>query len=206
MANKIARTCYNNLQKDFLNSSAIIPMPQPTLSPETTTADTITIDVKPRHIPQTHTEDLGPISDTSPESWQYRPETINKYYSQKLPQVIGRLINVFLLFSRFALGLWWDKVRGKNPKEERKRAIHLREMLTELGPTYIKVGQALSTRPDLVPPVYLDELTTLQDQLPSFPNEVAYQFIEEELGQNPQSIYAELSEKTYRCCLIRTSL
>ncbi len=170
-------------------------MPQSTLPPETTTTDTLTIDVQPRHIPQTHTEDLGPISDTSPESWQYHPETINKYYSQKLPQVIGRLINVFLLFARFALGLWWDKVRGKNPKEERKRAIHLREMLTELGPTYIKVGQALSTRPDLVPPVYLDELTTLQDQLPSFPNQVAYQFIEEELGESPQSIYAELSEK-----------
>ena len=68
-------------------------------------------------------------------------------------------------------------------------------MLTELGPTYIKVGQALSTRPDLVPPVYLDELTTLQDQLPSFPNEVAYSFIEEELGQKPLNIYAELSDK-----------
>ncbi|MGK7939928.1 MAG: ABC1 kinase family protein [Crocosphaera sp.] len=170
-------------------------MPQSTLSPETTTADTITIDVQPRHIPQTHTEDLGPISDTSPESWQYHPDIINQYYSQRLLTVLGRLLSVFLLFSRFALGLWWDKVRGKNPKEERKRAIHLREMLTELGPTYIKVGQALSTRPDLVPPVYLDELTTLQDQLPSFPNEVAYQFIEEELGQSPQSIYAELSEK-----------
>ncbi|MDJ0582483.1 AarF/ABC1/UbiB kinase family protein [Crocosphaera sp.] len=170
-------------------------MPQSTLPPDTPTAETITIDVQPRHIPQGHSEDLGPISDMSPESWQYRPETINDYYRKRLPQVISRLINVFLLFVRFALGLWWDKIRGKNPKEERKRAIHLREMLTELGPTYIKVGQALSTRPDLVPPVYLDELTTLQDQLPSFPNEVAYGFIKEELGQNPQSIYAELSDK-----------
>ncbi|MGK7882764.1 MAG: ABC1 kinase family protein [Crocosphaera sp.] len=170
-------------------------MPQSTLAPDAPTAETITIDVQPRHIPQGHSEDLGPISDMSPESWQYRPETINDYYRQRLPQVISRLINVFLLFVRFALGLWWDKIRGKNPKEERKRAIHLREMLTELGPTYIKVGQALSTRPDLVPPVYLDELTTLQDQLPSFPNEVAYGFIKEELGQNPQTIYAELSDK-----------
>ncbi|MDJ0846650.1 ABC1 kinase family protein [Crocosphaera sp.] len=168
-------------------------MAQSTVSPDTVNADTVTITVEPRHIPQGHTEDLGPISDTSPDSWQYHPEMINEYYRQRLPQVIGRLINVFLLFARFAVGIWWDKIRGKNPKEERKRAIHLREMLTELGPTYIKVGQALSTRPDLVPPVYLDELTTLQDQLPSFPNEVAYGFIEEELGQSPQEIYAELS-------------
>ncbi|MDJ0732141.1 MAG: AarF/ABC1/UbiB kinase family protein [Crocosphaera sp.] len=170
-------------------------MPQSTLPPDTLTANTVTIDVQPRHIPQGHSEDLGPISDMSPESWQYHPEIINDYYRQRLPQVISRLLNVFFLFARFALGLWWDKIRGKNPKQEKKRAIHLREMLTELGPTYIKVGQALSTRPDLVPPVYLDELTTLQDQLPSFPNEVAYGFIEEELGKSPQSIYAELSEK-----------
>ncbi|MEL4894525.1 ABC1 kinase family protein [Crocosphaera sp. Alani8] len=170
-------------------------MPQSTLSPGTPTVDTITIDVQPRHIPRGHNEDLGPISDMSPDSWQYSPEIIDNYYSKRLPQVIGRLINVFMLFARFVLGLWWDKIRGKNPKEERKRAIHLREMLTELGPTYIKVGQALSTRPDLVPPIYLDELTTLQDQLPSFPNEVAYSFIEEELGQSPEKIYAELSDK-----------
>ncbi|CCQ61264.1 ABC1 kinase family protein [Crocosphaera watsonii] len=170
-------------------------MSQSTLGPDTPTADTITIDVQPRHIPRGHSEDLGPVNDMSPESWQYSPETINDYYRKRLLQVIRRLINVFLLFASFALGLWWDKIRGKNPKEERKRAIHLREMLTELGPTYIKVGQALSTRPDLVPPVYLDELTTLQDQLPSFPNEVAYSFIEEELGQKPQNIYAELSDK-----------
>ncbi|MFM6201837.1 MAG: AarF/UbiB family protein, partial [Dolichospermum sp.] len=63
----------------------------------------------------------------------------------------------------------------------------------KLGPAYIKIGQALSTRPDLVPPVYLEELTKLQDQLPAFPNEIAYQFIEEELGAPPGEIYAELS-------------
>jgi predicted unusual protein kinase regulating ubiquinone biosynthesis (AarF/ABC1/UbiB family) len=82
---------------------------------------------------------------------------------------------------------------GKVEKNQEKRAIQLRDILTILGPTYIKVGQALSTRPDLVPFVYLQELTTLQDQLPSFPNEVAYRFIEEELGAQPQEIYAEIS-------------
>lgn len=170
-------------------------MSQSTLSPTQETTNLLTIDTQPNHIPQGHAEDLGPISDTSPESWQYHPKVIEEYYRQRLPQVLGRLIGVFTVFSRFALGLWWDKIRGKNPKQERNRAIHLREMLTDLGPTYIKIGQALSTRPDLVPPVYLDELTTLQDQLPSFPNEVAFRFIQEELGEHPHNIYAELSEK-----------
>jgi predicted unusual protein kinase regulating ubiquinone biosynthesis (AarF/ABC1/UbiB family) len=78
-------------------------------------------------------------------------------------------------------------------KNDRRRAVQLRELLTKLGPAYIKIGQALSTRPDLVPPIYLEELTKLQDQLPPFPNEIAYQFIEEELGSRPEEIYAELS-------------
>ena len=56
------------------------------------------------------------------------------------------------------------------------------------------MGQALSTRPDLVPPEYLEELTRLQDQLPPFDNAVAYRFIEEELGDSPDMIYAELTE------------
>ncbi|MEM8777506.1 MAG: AarF/ABC1/UbiB kinase family protein [Cyanobacteria bacterium P01_G01_bin.49] len=171
------------------------PMPSANLSSKTEPPNLVTIDTQPIHIPQGHTEDLGPISDTSPDSWQYRPEIIEQYYSQRFLQVCGRLFSVFQIFARFALGLWWDKVRGKNPKEERKRAIDLREMLTTLGPTYIKIGQALSTRPDLVPPVYLDELTTLQDQLPSFPNEIAYRFIQEELGKHPDTIYRELSAK-----------
>ena len=51
----------------------------------------------------------------------------------------------------------------------------------------------MSTRPDVVPPSYLEELTTLQDKIPSFPNEVAFRFIEEELGERPEEIYAELS-------------
>jgi predicted unusual protein kinase regulating ubiquinone biosynthesis (AarF/ABC1/UbiB family) len=93
----------------------------------------------------------------------------------------------------FLFGLWWDKQRGITVKNDRLRAVQLRNLLTNLGPAYIKIGQALSTRPDLVPPVYLEELTRLQDQLPPFPNEIAYQFIEEELGAPPAEVYAELS-------------
>jgi len=56
-------------------------------------------------------------------------------------------------------------------ENQRRRAIQLRELLTQLGPAYIKIGQALSTRPDLVPP-HTQELTQLQDQLPPFPTEL----------------------------------
>jgi len=57
----------------------------------------------------------------------------------------------------FGLRLWWDGQRGRTVENQRRRAIQLRELLTQLGPAYIKIGQALSTRPDLVPPLYLEE-------------------------------------------------
>ena len=79
-------------------------MVQSPVSPDTLNADTVTITVEPRHIPQGHTEDLGPISDTSPDSWRYNHETINQYYRNRLPQVIGRLINVCSFCRRIVVG------------------------------------------------------------------------------------------------------
>ncbi|MBR8829920.1 MAG: protein kinase UbiB [Chroococcopsis gigantea SAG 12.99] len=157
------------------------------------TLEEMALEAKPTHIPVNHNEGLGPVDDSEPDSWRYNPEVINSYYDGHFLQVVGRMINVAVPVLAFVFGLWWDKIRGKSPKNEIKRAVQLRELLTQLGPTYIKIGQALSTRPDLVPPLYLEELTRLQDQIPSFPNEVAYKFIEEELGYPPQQIYAEIS-------------
>ncbi len=123
----------------------------------------------------------------------YDPLTIKAYYQNRPLQVLQRILAVLTPTIRFAFGLWWNSKRGVSVKNDRRQAIKLREILTKLGPAYIKIGQALSTRPDLVPPVYLEELTQLQDKLPPFPNEIAYQFIEEELGAPPQEIYDELS-------------
>ena len=128
-----------------------------------------------------------------PETLRYDPIAIAAYYRRKPLHVLGRILKVLWPTLSFGLGLWWDRQRGRIVENQLRRAIQLRELLTQLGPAYIKIGQALSTRPDLVPPLYLDELTLLQDQLPPFPNELAYQFIEEELGDRPEQIYAELS-------------
>ncbi|MBJ7899047.1 MAG: AarF/ABC1/UbiB kinase family protein [Cyanobacteria bacterium RI_101] len=172
----------------------------PALLPPNPDPATLTLDAEVEEIPAPpfslgHAEDLGPVSDVFPESWQYDPERITECYRRRPFQVLGRLLNILFPMLGFFLGIWWDKIRGQNPNVSRRRAVQLRQLLTDLGPTYIKIGQALSTRPDLVPPLYLEELTTLQDQLPSFPNEVAFQFIQEELGASPEEIYAELSEK-----------
>ena len=103
------------------------------------------------------------------EGFGYDPDAIAAYYSRRPFQVLFRFFGILFPFISFYLGLWFDKRAGQDVKNSRRRAVELREMLTNLGPAYIKIGQALSTRPDLVPPVYLDELTRLQDQLPPFP-------------------------------------
>lgn len=132
-------------------------------------------------------------NQTDMTTLRYDPDLIAAYYRPRTLKVWQRTAGIFLPFLFFATRLWWDRVTGQSVAHQEQQAVHLREMLTKLGPAFIKIGQALSTRPDLVPPIYLEELTKLQDQLPPFPNEVAFQFIQEELGKTPDQIYAELS-------------
>ena len=138
-------------------------------------------------------EDTNLAYDEPNADWRYNPETNNAKYRNRPFAVLGRLIEIIFPFTSFALGVWWDNFTGNSVIKEKKRARQLIKILTKLGPAYIKIGQALSTRPDVVPPSYLEELTTLQDKIPSFPNEVAFRFIEEELGRRPEEIYAQLS-------------
>ncbi len=134
----------------------------------------------------------APVEPDETEAVRYDPVAIAEYYGARPLQVLGRRLGIIWPLVKFALSLMLDR-RSANPQKQRRSAAQLRETLTKLGPAFIKIGQALSTRPDLVPPIYLEELAKLQDQLPAFPNEVAYQFIEEELGAKPEEIYAELS-------------
>lgn len=86
----------------------------------------------------------------------------------------------------------WTYRRGETIADrQRRRAEWLLDRLIWLGPTFIKVGQALGTRPDLLPLVYVDVLATLQDQLPPFPNKTAFAFMEEELGWKPDTLFEQ---------------
>ncbi|MBA0814114.1 hypothetical protein Gohar_019961, partial [Gossypium harknessii] len=82
---------------------------------------------------------------------------------------------------------------GTLDQNKRKRAAELRTIFTRLGPTFIKLGQGLSTRPDLCPPEYLEELAQLQDALPTFPDADAFSCIETELGMPLESIFSSIS-------------
>jgi predicted unusual protein kinase regulating ubiquinone biosynthesis (AarF/ABC1/UbiB family) len=125
----------------------------------------------------------------------YDPQAIAEHYRRQPLLVLRRWLSILLPALNFVLSRWWDRVTGRIEQNQRKRAVQLRLILTRLGPAYIKIGQALSTRPDLMKAAYLEELTKLQDQLPPFPNDVAFRFIEEELGAPPDQLYAELTEQ-----------
>ncbi|MDE5083810.1 MAG: AarF/UbiB family protein, partial [Trichodesmium sp. St18_bin1] len=126
---------------------------------------------------------------------RYNPEAIAKYYYRRLWLVVWRFLVIVFSFASFVLGILWDKWRYHKVEDTPERATQLRRMLTRLGPTFIKVGQALSTRPDLIRKDFLEELTRLQDELPAFDNERAISIIETELGQNINNIYSEISPR-----------
>ena len=127
------------------------------------------------------------------QSLRYDAEAIASYYRFRPWQVIWRAIAVIWRFGNFALHLYWDKSINREFTNQPKRAKELRKIITALGPAYIKVGQALSTRPDLIRKDYLDELMKLQDQLPAFPNHLAFDIIERSLEQSITEVYREFS-------------
>ena len=126
---------------------------------------------------------------------RYDAVAIADHYRFRLLTVIWRALSVALMLGSFVTGLLLDRAFGRTDINEARRASQLRQILTDLGPTFIKVGQALSTRPDLVNPKFLDELIKLQDQLPPFDNQVAQWIIEKELGRTSEEVYSYMSSE-----------
>jgi predicted unusual protein kinase regulating ubiquinone biosynthesis (AarF/ABC1/UbiB family) len=134
------------------------------------------------------------VNASDPSVWKvYDPAAIARYYRWRLWTLGWRVIQIIWWLGTFAFGLQTDRWFHREEANKQWRAIQLRQVLTNLGPTFIKVGQALSTRPDLVRKDFLEELTKLQDQLPPFPTPVARAIIESELDYTPEEIFSEIS-------------
>ncbi|MGD1851783.1 MAG: ABC1 kinase family protein [Cyanophyceae cyanobacterium] len=116
-----------------------------------------------------------------------------QYYSRRPWLPLYRLIQILLFSASFLLGMLGDSLLGENPVKISKRAEQLRKILVRLGPTFIKVGQALSTRPDLVRVDYLAELEKLQDQLPAFPTPLAFRILEADFSYPVEDLFFEIS-------------
>lgn len=123
----------------------------------------------------------------------YDPVSISAYWGKRPRAVATRIVQLTSVAGGFLSRLAWDVINKKVKENEVARAIELREIVTSLGPAYIKLGQALSIRPDILSPVAMTELQKLCDKVPSFPDDVAMALIEEELGEPWYNIYSELS-------------
>ena len=124
----------------------------------------------------------------------YDPAAITRIYAGHPQRLLRRLWQTLVPIGLLLLGLATDWLLGllKHPDRARSRARECAALLVDLGPAFIKAGQALSTRPDIVPPVLLEELAQLQDQLPGFDSDLAMACIEEDLGAPVDAIYEQL--------------
>ena len=82
--------------------------------------------------------------------------------------------------------------RGAADVPLRERARNLRVALEELGPTFAKLGQILSTRPDLLPPEFIEELATLQDRVPPLTEQEVVAVMEQELGVPWEDVFESI--------------
>jgi predicted unusual protein kinase regulating ubiquinone biosynthesis (AarF/ABC1/UbiB family) len=104
---------------------------------------------------------------------------------------------LYTAFDRFVRALRYLVFRGEEGSAKKQarleqQAVWLRKSLIDLGPTFIKIGQALGTRADLLPLEYVKELAKLQDQVPAFPTAEAFAIIEAELGRSLHEAYNEI--------------
>ncbi len=94
------------------------------------------------------------------------------------------------------MGLQLISRKRRERIEQYSRAERIRLALEELGPTFIKLGQLLSTRPDLIPPEYIQELSKLQDRVPPFSYDEAREIVREETGKFPEDIFQDFETST----------
>jgi len=106
-----------------------------------------------------------------------------------IPRVLYILLTVVFLFLRILF-----QGNSKNQNVQKNLSKYLFDVITNLGPCFIKLGQALSTRPDLVRQDWLTELTNLQDNLPAFDHKIALNIIEEELGAPAHELFDEFPD------------
>ncbi len=120
---------------------------------------------------------------------------------------LGRLSEIAQVAVKHGFGYFFESHRltdlipghrariAENGGPTSTRGQHLRELLDELGPTFVKFGQLLSTRPDVVPPDIIVELRALQDDVRPFPFEQVERVVEEELGNSLERLFLEFEER-----------
>lgn len=124
----------------------------------------------------------------------YDPIAARAFYAQHPKIVIQRTLQLLRLSNNFIFNILVDKyIRRDEESARQERADELLNLVQKAGPTWIKVGQALSVRPDLIPLEYADALATLQDQVPPFSSGEAREILNQELGERRMSSIQHLN-------------
>src|SRR5260370_8449558 len=93
----------------------------------------------------------------------------------------------------------FQRIFNRNYEQPLSRPEYVRRALEELGPTFIKLGQILSTRADLLPPAYQVELAKLQDAAPPLKTEVVMAIIAAEFGRPVDAVFSTFSDVPLAC-------
>src|SRR5688572_6205668 len=106
------------------------------------------------------------------------------------------IVYTFALYQIFVFVYHRGWFLGKKDESQERhlqwQAEWISRRLLKLGPTFIKIGQAVSTRADLLPLAYVKELSKLQDSVPPFPHDEAMRIVVRELGKTIDELYAEI--------------
>ncbi|XP_026664508.2 uncharacterized aarF domain-containing protein kinase At1g71810, chloroplastic isoform X1 [Phoenix dactylifera] len=128
---------------------------------------------------------------------EYNIRAISAIYRRKPVLVLRRSLQIGATFGRWFALRYLDSISDRSDEMFKVRAAELRMILLELGPVrllaFVKIAQAVSSRADVIPPAYLEELSLLQDRITPFSTEIAFSMIEKELGLPIDILFSEIS-------------
>lgn len=137
-------------------------------------------------------EQAARAAKSADEGPRYDPASAITYFKSRSFYVRKRQLQIAVPLTAFVSRVVLDVQLGREETNRQKRAEEFLKIVGSLGPAIIKGGQAVASRPDLLPKEYLDELQKLQDRLPPFENEIAFRLMEEELGQSVDEIFESI--------------
>ncbi|XP_022864649.1 uncharacterized protein LOC111384582 isoform X1 [Olea europaea var. sylvestris] len=138
---------------------------------------------------------------TKPLPEIYDPQNVTDYFSLRPHVVTLRLLEVFAAFVSAAIKIQISSILSATDKDADENILKynfgtiLKETMLSLGPTFIKVGQSLSTRPDIIGSEISKALSELHDQVPPFPRAEAMKIVEEEFGYPVEKLFSYISEE-----------
>jgi ubiquinone biosynthesis protein len=108
------------------------------------------------------------------------------------PRLMGRATRIASVMAKHGLKELFTRSDPDTQTNRRRQAERIRSAMEELGPTFAKLGQILSTRPDLLPPEFIEELATLQDNVPPLTESEVVRVMEEELGVPWEDVFESI--------------